>query len=224
MRLEATSRLSILSWLTLPRPTINSTALYLQPTHMAVWTVGELHISLISLEMALTTLFRFDYFLSEFLSPDDLLAPTRLAQATLYEHWKGYAPPGSCTLVPLDSSVCENNSHGCAFIALCPTMRIPEDVVWNREIVYNCVWSLLIALEQHNRVVELSGDGTSIRRILMTGLATGVGNVSPQRCAQQMALAVRDFIDASQNAGKWRCMEWNDAVDYAHDCRRTHQL
>ena len=103
-------------------------------------------------------------------------------------------------------------------------MRIPEDVVWNREIVYNCVWSLLIALEQHNRVVELSGDGTSIRRILMTGLATGVGNVSPQRCAQQMVLAVRDFIDASQNVGKWRCMEWNDTVDYAHDCRRTHQL
>ena len=174
--------------------------------------------------MALVILFRFDYFLSEILSPDDVLAPTRLAQATLYEHWKGYAPPGSCTLVPLDGSVCENNAHGCAFIALCPTMRIPEDVVWNREIVYNCVWSLLITLEQHNRVVELSGGGTSIRRILMTGLATGVGNVSPQRCAQQMALAVRDFIDASQNAGKWRCMEWDDAVDYAHDCRRTHQL
>ena len=153
-----------------------------------------------------------------------MLAPTRLAQATLYEHWKGYAPPGSCTLVPLDGSVCENNAHGCTFIALCPTMRIPEDVVWNREIVYNCVWSLLNTLEQHNRAVELSGDGTSIRRILMTGLATGVGNVSPQRCAQQMALAVRDFIDASQNAGKWRCMEWNDAVDYAYDCRRTHQL
>ncbi len=58
----------------------------------------------------------------------------------------------------------------------------------------------------------------------MTGLATGVGNVSPQRCAQQMALAVRDFIDASQNAGKWSCLEWDEAVDYARDCRRTHQL
>ena len=31
-------------------------------------------------------------------------------------------------------------------------MRIPEDVVWNREIVYNCVWWMLITLEQHNRV------------------------------------------------------------------------
>ena len=154
-----------------------------------------------------------------------MLAPTLVAQATLYEKLKGYAPPGSCTLVPLDGTVCENNAHGCSFIALCPTMRIPEDVVWNREIVYNCVWSLLIALEQHNRVVELSGDdGNSIRRILMTGLATGVGNVSPQRCAQQMALAVRDFIDASQNPDKWRSMGWDDAVDYARDCRRTHRL
>jgi hypothetical protein len=45
--------------------------------------------------MTLTILFRFDYFLSEILSPDDVLAPTWLAQVTLYEHWKGYAPPGS---------------------------------------------------------------------------------------------------------------------------------
>ena len=50
-----------------------------------------------------------------------------LAPATLYQHWKGYAPPGSCILVPLASSVCENNAHGCASTALCPTMRIPED-------------------------------------------------------------------------------------------------
>ena len=150
---EIRGHIQVLSLQTLPRPTINSTAL--------------------------TILFRFDYFLSEILCPDDVLAPTRLAQATLYEHWKGYAPPGSSTLVPLDGSVCENNAHGCAFIALCPTMRIPDDIVWNREIVYNCVWSLLNTLEQHNRGVELSGDGTSIRRILMTGLATGVGNVSP---------------------------------------------
>src|SRR5260370_40163144 len=103
---------------------------------MAVWMVGKLYISLVFLRWLL--LGRFDYFLSEVLSPGDVLAPTRLAQATLYQHWKGYAPPGSCILVPLAGSACENNAHGCAFIALCPTMRIPEDVVWNREIVYNC--------------------------------------------------------------------------------------
>ena len=57
----------------------------------------------------------------------------------------------------------------------------------------------------------------------MTGLATGVGNVSAERCAQQMALAVENFIDASENPEKWSSMEWDDALTYAHDCRRTHR-
>ena len=51
--------------------------------------------------MALVILFIFDYFLSEILSPDDVLAPTRLAQATLYEHWKGYAPLDHAYSFPL---------------------------------------------------------------------------------------------------------------------------
>jgi len=163
----------------------------------------------------------FDYYLAQALSPDDVWAPTGIVQATLYQRWKGYAPPGTCTLVPLKGTVCENNAHGCAFIALCPTMRIPEDVVWNREIVYNCMWSLLVSLDQHNQAAEISRNGTRVHKVLMTGLATGVGNVSAERCAQQMALAVGDFIDASENPGKWRSMEWDDAITYAHECRRT---
>ena len=43
--------------------------------------------------MTLTMLFRFDYFLTKILCPDDVLAPTQLAQATLYEYWKVYEPP-----------------------------------------------------------------------------------------------------------------------------------
>ena len=46
---EIRGHIQVLRWQTLPRPTINSSALNLQPT--AVWTVGvsELHISLFSL-------------------------------------------------------------------------------------------------------------------------------------------------------------------------------
>ena len=102
-------------------------------------------------------------------------------------------------------------------------MRIPEDVVWNREIVYNCMWSLLVSLDQHNQAEEISRNGKRIHKVLMTGLATGVGNVSAERCAQQMALAVENFIDASENPEKWSSMEWDDALTYAHDCRRTHR-
>lgn len=58
----------------------------------------------------------------------------------------------------------------------------------------------------------------------MTGLATGAGRVSPERCAQQMALAIRDFINASENAEEWSSMEWENAIDLAQESRRTHAL
>ncbi|KZT05589.1 macro domain-like protein [Laetiporus sulphureus 93-53] len=167
----------------------------------------------------------FDYFLSEAIAPaDDLLAPTRLVQATLYRRWRGYAPPGTCTLVSLSGSTCENNSHACAYIAICPTMRIPEVVLWNREVVYNCVWSLLVAVDEHNRSVKATGAGTEIRRVLMTGLATGVGCVSAERCAQQMALAMKHFEDASLNADKWSALGWDDAIRYTEESRATHRF
>lgn len=169
----------------------------------------------------------FDYFLAKALSPNDVPAPTTFVQAALYERWKGYAPPGSCTLIPIKGSSFENNSHGCAYIALCPTMRLPESVTWNREIVYNLMWSLLVALEQHNAAVDdltEIGTGVRIQKVLMTGLATGVGNVSGERCAQQMALAVKDFLDASAHPEKWSSLSWDDAVSYTSNVRRTHEL
>ena len=103
-------------------------------------------------------------------------------------------------------------------------MRIPESVHWNREVVYNCVWSLLVTVDEHNRSVEVAETGTRINKILMPGLATGVGNVSAKRCAQQMALAIRDFNDASAHPEKWSSMNWNDAIAYALDGRSTHRL
>jgi O-acetyl-ADP-ribose deacetylase (regulator of RNase III) len=100
-------------------------------------------------------------------------------------------------------------------------MRIPENVVWNREVVYNCMWSLLVSLEKHN---EEADDGTKIRKVLMTGFGTGTGGVSAERCAHQMALAIRDFIDACENVEKWRAIKWADVMDLTQDCRRTHIL
>ncbi|KAF8811909.1 macro domain-like protein [Phlegmacium glaucopus] len=166
----------------------------------------------------------FDYYLAEALSPNDVPAPTSFVQAALYKQWKGYAPPGSCTLIPLKGSSFENNSHGCAYIALCPTMRIPESVTWNREIVYNLMWSLLNSLELHNAAVDDQTPGGRIQKVLMTGLGTGVGNVSGERCAQQMALAVKDFLDASAHPEKWSSLSWNDAIEYAEEARLTHEL
>jgi O-acetyl-ADP-ribose deacetylase (regulator of RNase III) len=167
---------------------------------------------------------RFDYYLAEALSPDDVLAPTAFVQTALYERWKGYAPPGSCTIIPLKGSSFENNLYECAYIALCPTMRIPESVTWNREIVYNLMWSILISLEQHNAAVAEVGSGIRIQKVLMTGLATGVGGVSSVRCAQQMALAVKHFLEATAHPDKWSSMNWDDTVASSVEVRRTHAL
>lgn len=178
---------------------------------------------------------RFDWFISEALAPPGKLeVSTQLAQATLYKQWKGYAPPGTCTLVPLQGSVCEKNKHNCAYIALCPTMRTPGSVNWNKEIVYNCVWSLLTTLANHNSTFDERGNssitpnafatGRRIRTVVMTGLATGVGAVAPARFSSQLALAVRDFVDASANPRKWSSLEWEEILKIAEDAKKTHGL
>ena len=176
-------------------------------------------------DLILTPLCRFDHFLAEALSPDDVHAPTTVVQAALYKRWKGFAPPGTCTIIPLKGSSFENNKHGCAHIALCPTMRRPGSVTWNRDIVYNIMWSLLVSLEQHNAAADdltQVGTGARIRKVLMTGLGTGLGGVSSVNCAQQMALAVKHFLEASAHPEKWSSMSWDDTVPLDAEICRTY--
>lgn len=94
---------------------------------------------------------------------------TRAAQNVLYEKWRGFVPPGTCTLVPFPDELKgpgENgNEWGCQWLALCPTMRLPGNVEWDHEVVYECVWSLMGSVEGWNRNRESepergSGSGT----------------------------------------------------------------
>ncbi|KDQ32603.1 hypothetical protein PLEOSDRAFT_1032445 [Pleurotus ostreatus PC15] len=164
----------------------------------------------------------FDLVISRALAPkDDIDAITRIAQSVLYSRWKGYAPPGTCTMVPLQATVCENNPHKCAYIALVPTMRVPEEVTWNREIVYNCVWSLLNALTHHN---ESAGEGADkISTVLMTGLGTGVGYISPEVFGKQTALAFKHFLDSEAHPDKWSSLQWRDADAYSREVAETYR-
>lgn len=170
----------------------------------------------------------FDDAISRALSPaDDYLALTHVAQATLYRQWRGFAPPGTCTLVRIPDEFHERSRHGKSWgtkrVALCPTMRRPGDVRWDREVVYECVWSLLCTIGNHNdRLVgeatetENAGgentvsDDEEIQSILMTPLATGVGRVSPATWARQTVLALKHFVDASENPAKWSKLELVD--------------
>ncbi|KAJ5121441.1 uncharacterized protein N7515_009402 [Penicillium bovifimosum] len=143
----------------------------------------------------------FDNAISLTFSPrNDYHALTRAAQRVFYEKWRGFAPPGSCTLVEFPEEL-KKNVYGCEWVAMCPTMRQPGNVEWDREVVYECVWSLLCRVEGFNR--SASEEGKKIERVLLTPLATGIGRVSKERWAGQMVLALKHFVDAVERPQVW---------------------
>ncbi|CAI7585055.1 unnamed protein product [Penicillium glandicola] len=159
----------------------------------------------------------FDDAISRTFSPQgDYYAVTRAAQKVLYEKWRGFAPPGSCTLVEFPDDL-KQNKHGCGWVAICPTMREPDNVSWDREIVYECVWSLLCRVEGHNRA---EGE-EKIQRILMTPLAAGVGGVSKERWALQTVLALRHFVDAVERPVRWGNLHWKDIQQDCIEVEKT---
>jgi O-acetyl-ADP-ribose deacetylase (regulator of RNase III) len=157
---------------------------------------------------------------------------TKKVQTTLYKKWRGYAPPGSCTLVDVrkDSAwheikraeqnnkatseaqeVSAHHKGGCKYIALCPTMRVPREVNWDREVIFECIWSLLCALDVHNQ--EVNDPELQIKSILMTPLATGVGRVSEAKWAAQCVMAMKYWLEAVEKPEKWSNLQWEDVYD-----------
>ena len=124
---------------------------------------------------------------------------SRHVQASLRARWAGYAPPSSCTLVPLPSDVSgpTKNPWGASVLAVVPTMRFPEPVAWHRDLVYNSMWSLLAEISLWNRTSK------RINRVLMTGLGTGVGEIGVEVCARQMVLAVKHWTQPVLHEPDW---------------------
>ncbi|RSM01549.1 hypothetical protein CEP52_008459 [Fusarium oligoseptatum] len=173
------------------------------------------------LNCELTGMAVFDDAISLAFSPgDDYMALTRAAQEQLYDEWRGFAPPGTCTIVRIPEAFHQRsmNVWGTKFLALCPTMRVPMDVRWDREIVYDVVWSLLCAIDKHNRAAS---DNDKISRILMTPMATGTGLVTPERWAEQTVLAMKHFREAVEKPQKWSAMEWADIFEVGDDIEDT---
>lgn len=153
------------------------------------------------------------------------MALTRAVQAQLYDFSRGYLPPGQSFIATIPTAFKGRGRYqgvdwGCKYIALCPTMRVPQDVVWDREVVYECIWSLLTALDRHNRA---AGDGEDqIRSILMTPLATGVGGVPFETWAQQAVLAMKHFTDAKRDGENWSRIGWSEVRSLNNDISETY--
>ncbi|KAK2459996.1 hypothetical protein APHAL10511_008002 [Amanita phalloides] len=133
---------------------------------------------------------------------------TRLVQKAIADRYNGFIPPGSCLLVP----GVPPNRFGCKVLALCPTMRHPGDLTWHKDIVYNTMWSLLVQLGHWDTQYMYNSD-QRIYNVLMTGLGTGIGKISPVVCAQQMALAVRHYTLLRDEKKEVRV--WSDVLSMA---------
>jgi O-acetyl-ADP-ribose deacetylase (regulator of RNase III) len=175
----------------------------------------------------------FDDAISRAFSPaHEYYALTRHVQAELYKTYRGFAPPGSCMMISIPKEYAEQSKltdrWGCRWLALCPTMRTPDVVDWDREIVYDCVWSLLCALDRHNQVANAASDpevrGSVINTILMTPLATGVGRISGEKWANQLVLALNHYISAIEKPAEWSSLEWDQAADLSKEVEDTHDL
>lgn len=161
-------------------------------------------------------LLRFDFYLSmAFSPPKDFHALTRLVQTAIRDRYYGFAPPGSCILVP----GLPPNNFSCKTIAVCPTMRYPQELTWHKDIVYNTMWSLLVELENWNKKVD--DEEKKIKKVLMTGLGTGAGGILGAVCARQMALAVKHFLYAREDSQSVRAeddhLPWNKVLDLAQE-------
>lgn len=166
---------------------------------------------------------------------------TRKVQGVLYGRWRGWAPVGSCTVVDVrrdggwfdlrraregddgkdNDGDAEGHKHGCKFVLVCPTMRVPREVRWDREVVFECVWALLCAVDMHNREhsepqrgsEHQSSDTNAVPRIdtiLLTPLATGAGRISEARWAAQCVLAMKYWLEAVEQPEKWANLSWTD--------------
>ena len=105
---------------------------------------------------------------------------TRVQECIVRDYY-GELPVGNAAVVATDHSVWP-------YLIVAPTMRVPMDVrhTLNAYLAFRAV---LIAVHRHN--TDKPED--AIRTLICPGLATGVGRISPARCALQMKLAFEQF-------------------------------
>ncbi|KAK9447437.1 uncharacterized protein V1518DRAFT_376844 [Limtongia smithiae] len=163
----------------------------------------------------------------------------RFVQLQHFRRWRGLQPVGSCYLIdmlpwmargPGDDEVllAEKamfwNKYHCRYIAHSPTMRVPS-LLWREEVVYECMWSVLNEIYNHNLAVSSSPTTSclpapqKIERVVVTGLGTGTGELDRDVCAHLMVLAYVNFLDAleagEESQGEWRwglAREWDTLI------------
>ncbi|NEO56417.1 MAG: phage tail protein [Okeania sp. SIO3B5] len=102
-------------------------------------------------------------------------------QQKILDEYLGEQPVGTSTIVETGHS-----QH--PFLAHTPTMRVPMSIA-GTDIPYIAMWAMLLAVRHHNRQQK-----QKIQNVVCPGLGTGIGKVSYQEAARQMALAYDHFV------------------------------
>ena len=130
-----------------------------------------LHITLISRSPSLCNAWRTS--ISKHLPPPSNTVELAILQNTLKDTNGKLTcdciPPGSCTIVPLSPQF-SSNQWNASSIAVLPTMPVPRKVDWNKDLVYNTTWALLVSIDRWNTTRS-----NRIEKILLPGLGTGTG-------------------------------------------------
>ena len=80
--------------------------------------------------------------------------------------------------------------------------------------MYNCVWSLLVDLNEHNVHVAVDPWLLPIEIVAMTGLAMGIGCISVNQYTKHTTLTFVHYHNAKMNLWKWSAMTWDDIKGY----------
>lgn len=117
-------------------------------------------------------------------------AVERRLRRQIVDRFHGELPVGMALVVPTEH-------EQWPFLVSAPTMRVPEPVphTLNAFLAFRAA---LVAIWQHNK----DPDATPIRSLVCPGLATGIGHMSPRRCAGQMRAAWRE-VDGRPRQGSY---------------------
>ncbi len=124
-------------------------------------------------------------------------------QSHILTHYLGEQPTGTSFIIEID-----NPKH--KYLAHTPTMRIPMEIT-RTDNVYRAMWSMLLAVHNHNAV------HSDIRTVVCPGLGTGTGKVPAPEAAHQMALAYRHYMEPSKRIEWDMATRRQNAVRYGGD-------
>ena len=102
----------------------------------------------------------------------------RELQNQISQQYHGELPIGHCLTI-------ETGSSQWPHLAAIPTMRVPS-IIQGTLNVYYAFRALLLC--------SIGTENAKFNSVLCPGLGTGVGGVSPENCAGQMAFAYKQFV------------------------------